>query len=154
MITEVVRSERRKKTIEAKIIDGVLRIYVPASLTAAEEKQWVSKMQQRVAESLETDPVDLPQRAQELAMQFSLPHPNEIAFSTRQKRRWGSCTPSTGRIRISARVASFPDWVVDYVIVHELAHLAESNHSPAFRALVDRYPLAERARGYLLAKSE
>jgi hypothetical protein len=37
--------------------------------------------------------------------------------------------------------------------VHELAHLVEANHSPAFNALVARYPLAERARGFLMAIS-
>lgn len=154
MKTEVVRSQRRKKTIEAKVVDGVLRVYVPDSLTTAEEKRWVATMQQRIAATLEKEAVDLPQRARELAESFSLPRPDQIVFSHRQRKRWGSCTPSTGRIRISSRVAAYPTWVLDYVIVHELAHLAESNHSPAFWALVDRYPMAERARGYLLAKGE
>jgi predicted metal-dependent hydrolase len=45
-----------------------------------------------------------------------------------------------------------PRWVLDYVIVHELAHLVERGHGPAFNALVDRYAKAERARGYLIAK--
>ena len=154
MRTEVVRSTRRKRTIEAKIIDGVLRVYIPASLTAAEERHWVAAMQARMAAKAIRDEVDLPARAAALANEFSLPHPSEIVFSTRQQKRWGSCTPDAGRIRISSRLERYPDWVLDYVIVHELAHLAESNHSPAFWDLVDRYPLAERARGYLLAKSE
>lgn len=63
--------------------------------------------------------------------------------------RWGSCTPSTGAIRLSTRLAAFPDWVVDYVIVHELAHLLEPGHDKRFWAWVDRYPKAERAKGYL-----
>ena len=42
-----------------------------------------------------------------------------------------------------------PGWVVDYVLVHELAHLLESGHTPQFWAWVDRYPRAEKAKGYL-----
>ena len=60
---------------------------------------------------------------------------------------------SRGAIRISVRVAQFPSWVRDYVIVHELAHLRHPGHTPSFWALVNRYPRAERARGYLIAKS-
>ncbi len=154
MKTEVVRSARRKKTIEAKIVDGVLRVYVPAALTSHEEQHWVEEMQTRIARKVASERVDLPSRAAELARDFGLPRPEQIVFSDRQKTRWGSCTPSAGRIRISSRLAAFPRWVVDYVIVHELAHLVHTNHSPAFWDLVGRYPLAERARGYLLAKSE
>ncbi len=67
--------------------------------------------------------------------------------------RWGSCTISTGAIRISNRLVAFPDWVVDYVIVHELCHLEVRGHGPDFWKLVHRYPKAERAIGYLIAKS-
>ena len=69
------------------------------------------------------------------------------------RSRWGSCTPSLGTIRISTRLRAFPDWVVDYVIVHELAHLEVLGHNDEFWRLVYRYPKAERAIGYLIAKS-
>jgi predicted metal-dependent hydrolase len=41
--------------------------------------------------------------------------------------------------------------VLDYLLVHELAHLEVADHGPRFWELVDRYPLTERARGYLMA---
>ena len=60
------------------------------------------------------------------------------------RTRWGSCTPSTGAIRLSSALSRFPDWVIDYVIVHELAHLEEPGHTPAFWRLVGALP-ARRA---------
>ena len=74
-------------------------------------------------------------------------------WSGRQTRRWGSCSPADATIRISDRLAELPLWVLDYVIVHELAHLAEANHGPGFHALVARYPRSERAVGFLEAVS-
>jgi len=73
-----------------------------------------------------------------------------IRWVTNQGHRDGSCTPAEGTIRVSDRMQGVPSWVLDYVLVHELAHLLEPNHSEAFWALVRRYPLAERARGFLL----
>ena len=70
---------------------------------------------------------------------------------TNQERRFGSCSPQRRVIRISDRLAPAPAWVRDYVIVHELAHLVHPNHGKRFWALVKRYALAERARGYLMA---
>ena len=63
--------------------------------------------------------------------------------------RWASCTTSTGEIRLSDRLQPLPAWVVDYVLLHELAHLIEPNHNKRFWHWVDRYPKAERAKGYL-----
>jgi predicted metal-dependent hydrolase len=73
-----------------------------------------------------------------------------IGFAA-MNHQWGSCTYTEGAIRIARRAASLPDWVLDYLLVHELAHLVHSDHGPDFHALENRYPLAERAKGYLLA---
>ena len=154
MQTEVIRSPRRKKTVQARLVDGTLRIRIPATMTLAEEADAVADMQRRFERRLGAQDIDLPARAQRLASSLDLPLPKEIVFSERQEQRWGSCTPGDGRVRISNRLAGFPDWVIDYVIVHELAHLEELSHSARFWGLVDRYPLAERARGYLIAVAE
>ena len=66
-----------------------------------------------------------------------------------QEQRWGSCTPASGSIRLSHRLQGMPAWVIDYVLLHELAHLLERTHAPAFWRMVDRYPKAERAKGFL-----
>ena len=154
MNVEVVRSQRRRKTVEARLVDGVLRVAIPAHMTAEEEAHWVQVMRERLDRKRSTESIDLAARAARLAARHDLPEPAAIVWSERQLARWGSCTPGTRRMRLSSRLAAYPDWVLDYVIVHELAHLAVSRHSPEFWALVDRYPLAERARGYLIAKGE
>lgn len=152
MKTEVVRSTRRKKTVDARLVDGVLRVAIPASMTKAEETHWVAEMSERIRRKTTSAGIDLPRRASQLSRELGLPTPNQIVFSDRQRHRWGSCTPAEGKIRISTRVADFPPWVLDYVIVHELAHLAQPDHGPQFWDLVGRYALAERARGFLIAK--
>jgi predicted metal-dependent hydrolase len=66
-----------------------------------------------------------------------------------QASRWGSCTPADGTIRLSSRLQGMPPWVVDYVLLHELAHLLEPGHGARFWTLLRAYPRTERARGYL-----
>ena len=71
-----------------------------------------------------------------------------------QRQRWGSCTVDSGDIRISDRLVDVPPWVLDSVLIHELAHLVVPNHGPDFESIVNRYPLNERATGYLMAVSD
>jgi hypothetical protein len=151
---KVIRSERRRKTVQAQVVDGVLQIAIPARMTSAEEVHWVDEMQRRMARKSEIDQVPLSDRAAGIAIRFGLPKPASIEWSTRQRTRWGSTTIGTREVRLSSRLERYPRWVLDYVIVHELSHLVEANHSPAFWQLVDRYPLTERARGYLIARGE
>ena len=78
-----------------------------------------------------------------------LPRPVSVTWSTRQRQRWGSCTPARGTIRLSAQLRGMPDWVVDAVLGHELVHLAEPGHGPRFQALVDRLPRYREALAFL-----
>jgi predicted metal-dependent hydrolase len=151
----VIRSTRRRRTISARRRDGVIEITVPAGMAAAEEAMWVERMRRRVLRArARPGDEDLERRAFALSRR----HFNgelvatSVRWSDQQNSRWGSCTVDTGAIRLSSRMQDFPAWVLDYVIVHELAHLRYNGHGPRFWALVNRYPLTERARGFLIAK--
>ena len=74
-----------------------------------------------------------------------------IEYVTTQNSRFACCNYRTAKIRISHKIGLMPKWVRKYVIMHELAHLIEPNHSRAFWDIVSRYRLTERARGYLMA---
>lgn len=152
---EIVRSRRRRQTISAEERDGVVRVLMPAGMTHDEETRWVAEMlkrldrrQARVPRSDET----LAARAAALARRFRLPEPASIRWAENQRSRWGSCTIDDRSVRLSTALVDYPIWVVDYVIVHELAHLIEPGHGPRFWDIVNRYPRAERARGFLMAK--
>lgn len=152
-VVQVRRSTRRRKTSEGRLVGGVLTVTVPSWMSAAQVDAAVEAMTEHFRRKQSTDRVELAERAAALARRHRLRQPTEIRWVDNMTARWGSCTPSTGVIRLSSRLAAFPDWVLDYVIVHELAHLHEPNHSPAFWQLVQRYPKAERAAGYLIAKA-
>jgi predicted metal-dependent hydrolase len=154
---EVRRSARRKKTISAEIVGNALLVSIPERLSRAEEQEWVEVMAARMAERKRRDRLngegDLARRAGELADRYlDGVRPADICWVNNQTSRWGSCSPHDGSIRLSVALAEYPGWVRDYVIVHELAHLTVSDHSDHFWALVNRYPLTERARGFLIAK--
>ncbi len=150
----VVRSSRRKESVSARMTDGVLVVRIPDFFTKDEERTMVSKVLARFEEKWRCSHVPLEPRARELAARFGLPEPRSIRWSSRQRLRWGSCSASSGDIRISSRLADAPPWVLDHVIIHELAHLVVADHSPAFQDLVNQNPNAERAEGYLLALSD
>lgn len=154
---EVRRSSRRRKTISAEIVGDALIVSVPERLSKAEEQQWVARMTQRMSERKRRDRLntdgDLARRAAELADRYLEGiRPSGIEWVTNQRSRWGSCCPEDGTIRMSLALAEYPRWVCDYVIVHELAHLVVPDHSSRFWDLVNRYPMTERARGFLIAK--
>lgn len=153
MDVEVIRSAKRRKTAQARMVDGHLEVRIPARASKAEEARLVEVFRRRYERSTRSEQTDLAARAAVLAKRYDLPRPADIRWVTNQAHRWGSCTPATGVIRLSDRMAGYPPWVVDAVIVHELAHLVEHSHGPRFQALVARYPLLERAEGYLIAKA-
>lgn len=147
----VIASPRRKKTVAARIVDGVIEVRVPSSLDAATRDEHVADLVAKLERQRTSAHIDLEGRARALARRYDLPEPDTISWSTRQNDRWGSCSVSDRSVRISDRLVALPPWVLDYVIVHELAHLLQPDHSPAFHDLVARYPRADRAIGFLEA---
>ena len=152
---EVRRSARRRRTVSAYRDGDRTVVLIPARMSKAEEARWVETMLARLAAKDAKAPAgdeELRRRALALSKRYldGKARPRSVRWVTNQRGRWGSCTPADGTVRLSHRMQGFPDWVVDYVLVHELAHLLVADHSPAFWALVANYPMAERARGYLL----
>lgn len=151
---EVIRSKRRKRTIQSSLADGGIIVRVPHGLDPDAETRLVQQAIESIRRKVSSSEVDLTERARSLASKYGLPTPARVEWSSRQMKRWGSCSPDDSRIRISNRLADMPPWVLDSVLIHELAHLEVPDHGPRFEALVGRYELAERAKGYLIAKSE
>jgi predicted metal-dependent hydrolase len=151
---EVRRSARRRRTVSAYRDGDKTVVMVPSRLSKAEEEQWVATILERLAErERRRRPSDeaLMERARELSRRYmdGVPDPVSVRWVANQRTRWGSCTPDDGTIRLSTRLRGMPGWVVDYVIIHELAHLLVPGHGPDFWNLVARYPKSERARGFL-----
>jgi predicted metal-dependent hydrolase len=128
--------------------DGVLEVRVPARSTEAQRAAWVEQMTRRLTGKVARSDDELMARARVLSRRYQLPEPTSVRWVTNQVHRWGSCS-NDGSVRLSDRMTGFPDWVVDAVLVHELAHLVEPNHGPEFAALVARCPDAARAEGFL-----
>jgi predicted metal-dependent hydrolase len=155
----IIRSDRRRKTVSARLVDDgtTLEVLAPAGAGDDELAPLIEKLKGRlVARKARAETADdsaLARRAAELNREYFAGKLRwrEIRYVSNQNHRFGSCTPSTETIRISHRLAAMPAWVRDYVIVHELAHLVEANHGPRFWKLVNKYPKTERARGYLMA---
>jgi predicted metal-dependent hydrolase len=150
---KVIRSKKRRRTVSARMSQGVLEVLMPAWMTKADEAIYVAEMVDRFERKHRAGAIDLEARAATLARRHRLPVPASIRWVENMAHRWGSCTSVDRSIRISQTIAAFPPWVVDGVIVHELAHLEVADHSPAFWALANRYPKMERVRGYLIARS-
>ncbi|MFD9868366.1 M48 family metallopeptidase [Streptomyces niveus] len=151
---EVRRSARRNRTVSAYREGDRTIVLIPARMSEAEERRWVTVMLDKLA-AQENKRVlgdgDLTDRAKRLSEQYfdGRARPASVRWVTNQNTRWGSCTPAEGSIRLSHRLQGMPEYVVDYVLVHELAHLLVPGHGPSFWKLLEAYPRTERARGYL-----
>ena len=155
---EVRRSARRRRTVSAYRDGDTTVVLIPARFSKAEERRWVAEMVARL-QARDARRQRGPRRSDEAllarARQLSTTvfdgdaQPTSVRWVSNMASRWGSCTPTDGTIRVSSRLRDMPSWVLDYVLVHELAHLLVPGHGTDFWDLVGRYPRTERARGYL-----
>ena len=150
---EVRVSKRRKKTAGAHWEGDRIVVVVPTHLRGAERDDMVDHLTRRLTRHrphLHASDAQLADRARQLGRTYlDGVEPSSIRWATNQNKRWGSCTLGTREIRISSRLRVAPDWVLDAVIVHELAHLLEPGHTPRFKALEARYPRRTEADVFL-----
>lgn len=153
---EVIRSVRRKRTVQARRVGARVVVRIPALMTEAEEAKVVAeilaKLERRTSSGRVSDG-QLLQRAEELnaSVLAGRARIGSVRWVSNQHTRWGSCTTDTGDIRISDRLRQVPGYVLDAVLVHELTHTFIAGHGPEFWEWADRVPRAERAKGYLEA---
>jgi len=158
---EVRRSARRKRTVTARVEGDKVVVLMPAGLRRAEERRLVTDMLAKLARSgkrrgSRSSDAELMTRSRELSRRWldGSAAPTSVRWVPAMTTRWASCSPGSGEIRISETLRDVPAYVLDYVVVHELAHLVvPGGHPPEFWELVRRYPRTERAMGYLEAYS-
>lgn len=142
---EVRVSPRRKKTVAAYWEGDTIVVVFPPRVPKGERQAYVDELSAKlIAGRAKTRPTDaqLHERAAYLSRTYlnNAPRPTSVQWSARQQERWGSCTAAEGTIRISARLMGAPQYVIDAVLVHELAHLVHSDHSASFYELANRFP--------------
>jgi len=161
MEVKIIRSSRRKKTVSAKEIGGVIHLYLPARFSDKQETkyiQWAQKYFESRERKKELREKNADKQVKQLAQKFNREYFEgklcwkEIKYSTRQNSgMFGNCNIADKTIRLSDRLLKMPKFVHDYVLIHELAHLKVPGHGPDFWTIVNKYPRTERARGYLIA---
>jgi predicted metal-dependent hydrolase len=150
----VIRSSRRKRSISAYREQGAIVISVPAKLSNSKVSQVIPEMVEKILsrEAREKiSDIELFDRAHALLRKY-LPEfivtPASVTWRA-MNERWGSCTTVDRTIRISDRLNGAPEYVVDYLLVHELIHLQVADHGPQFELLLARFEESDKASAYL-----
>lgn len=159
---EVRRSARRRRTVAAFWENGTAVVAIPAHFSGAQEREWVQRMLEKLraqgtrgrkaaGQRRAGSDAELAAHASVLSARYlgGRAVPTSVRWVTNQNSRWGSATPSEGTIRLSHKLQPMPQWVIDYVLLHELAHLLVAAHNAAFWRLLAAYPETERAKAFL-----
>ena len=150
----VIKSTRRRRSISAYREHGAIVIQVPARLPNSKIREVIPEMVEKILSREAREKMsdtELFNRATYLLGRY-LPEfsaaPVSVVWRS-MNERWGSCTTLDRTIRISDRLNGAPEYVVDYLLVHELIHLEIADHGPEFEALLARFERAELANSYL-----
>lgn len=156
---EVVRDGRLRTRVHWEWSGSRVRVRIPRSTPKREVERLVAEIveevKQRRGRVRARADADLEAMAQQINNSYFDGEIDwhSIRWVSNMRKRLGSCTiggPTDGDIRISDRIRGWPDWVIEYVVAHELTHRRHSNHSKEFWAYLGRYPKAERARGFIM----
>ncbi|MFA7706616.1 MAG: M48 family metallopeptidase [Candidatus Omnitrophota bacterium] len=157
MEVKIIRSKRRLRTVSARLVKDLLLVNAPLMLSDERLNKIVIDFKLKFARKKLKEELGKERNLSDLADKLNKRYfanklkVESIEYVTTQNSKFGCCNYGTGRIRISHKIGLMPEWVRKYVLIHEMAHLIEPNHSRAFWDIVSRYRLAERARGYLMA---
>jgi len=157
MEIKVVRSVRRKRTVSARIVNDTLLVRAPMAISGEHLEKIIDSLKSRFERKKIKEELDRREDLSQIAARLNEEYfgnqlkINSVEYVSNQTSRLGCCNYRSANIRISHRVGTMPAWVRDYVLIHEMSHLIEPNHSKAFWNIVSRYRLAERARGFIMA---
>jgi predicted metal-dependent hydrolase len=159
MEVKINRSQRRRRSVSARLVNDLLLINAPLALSQDRLDKIISDFKLKFERQKLKTELDKEKNISDLASALNEKYFDNklkiesIEYVTNQNSRFGCCNYRTAKIRISQKIGLLPRWVRKYVLIHEMAHLIEPNHSRAFWDIVCRYKLTERARGYLMAAS-
>lgn len=157
MDVKINYSNKRLRTVSARLINGNLIVNAPVAMPRGRLEKVIRNFKVRFERRKLKEELNKKRPLSEIAAKLNERYfngklrINSIEYATDQNTRFGCCNRRDAKIRISHRLSRVPEWVRDCVIIHEMAHLIEPNHGPAFWDIVSRYELAERAKGYLMA---
>ena len=141
---EIRASTRRKKTGSAHWSGSRIIVQIPERIRGRERAKFVDDLVERLLSQrpqISAGDASLEERANVLAKLYNDGvAPSGVRWVKNQQSRWASCSPATREIRVSSRLSQCPEWVIDAVLVHELAHLHEADHSSRFYEIANRHP--------------
>lgn len=150
----VVRKERRRRSISAFRQGGVIEIHIPAKMSRRAELEIIPEMiamvLRREGRARKTDRQLLEIGMELLAMYLPDFDVAPASINWRNmSERWGSCTTVDRTIRISDRLIGAPDYVLNYIIFHELIHLKIPNHDQDFHNYLNRFTDQQKCEAFL-----